>query len=203
MRDIGGTVREWYRRNFTFKGLGLLALLVLREVPDWFGIKDFWKSNLFTIWQFVLVHSTTALIICIGILIWLDHRAVLKKLEPKPHDPTTLKGRILQLRDDMQKFLEQLGAAPHVTREPKNLPEGTTIEAYQRKEIERVCLWSNKLMHGYALRFDQRVRTIFHECGEAGTRNDPLWIRMTREYQSEATFKEIMDDLTWLANQVD
>jgi hypothetical protein len=51
-----------------------------------------------------------AALIASGIgLIWLDHSGVMRKREPPfPLDETTLRGRTLKLRDEIQKFLHQL-----------------------------------------------------------------------------------------------
>jgi hypothetical protein len=43
---------------------------------------------------------------------------------------------------------------------------------------------------------------VFHECGEAGTSNDMLGIRLFRPVLTEADVKEIVSDLTWLSKNI-
>ena len=101
------------------------------------------------------------------VLVWSDHRRLLRARGPRPHNTETLKGRVLQLRDDLQGFLERAGEMPETKREP-----GMSSAEYGTARIRDAVVWSGKVEHGFALRFADRAIRIYHECGEAGTAHD-------------------------------
>src|SRR5579863_8082674 len=127
MRLIKRTIsklREWFDKNFTFRGLIAFCWFVLTTIPRWFGIKNFWSTHLALIWRVLIEHGTIAVAIACAVLIWLDHRRVLKKREPQPYDPNSVKGRTLQLRDDLQKLADEAAVKwPEIV-------QGTKISPY-------------------------------------------------------------------------
>jgi len=97
-------VRDWFNKNFTFGGLVSFVILLAKMIPDAVGRKDFWSTHLASIWGFLYSHSTSSILIACALFIWLDHRRVIRKRGPQPHDHKTLKGRVLQLRDDLRNL---------------------------------------------------------------------------------------------------
>ncbi len=137
--------------------------------------------------------------VCAALLIWWDHRRVLKKTtHGKPHDSTTVKGRTLQLRDDLGKFLAEIGDCPV----PQKLDGMSTVE-HQNNVIREAVVFSSKIRHYYALHFKERAIRTFHECGLAGTTHDMFGIRASAEVGSKEGIKELIDDLNWMAKHVD
>jgi len=95
------------------------------------------------------------------LVIWWDHRRVLKKQEPKPYDEKTLKGQTLKLRDDLKRFLKDVGPRPQVELAP-----GMSTQDFLKASWATITPWSNKLSYGYELRFAPAVREIHLKFGE-------------------------------------
>lgn len=109
----------------------------------------------------------------------------------------TLHGRVIQLRDEMKKFLGDTGERPRLKREP-----GMTESEYQIADIREAANWQSKLEHGFALQFSDRALHLFHECGKAGTSNDMLGIRLKNPPRSKAAIEEVISDFDWLSRHV-
>jgi rRNA maturation endonuclease Nob1 len=75
--------------------------------------------------------------------------------------------------------------------------------AYSEVKITNVINWSERLRHGFALRFEDRLKRICHECGEAGTGNSMFEVRISKEQTSKEDIQKIIEDLDWFAKNVD
>jgi hypothetical protein len=73
-------LRDWYDRNFTIKGFLSFLLLLYCAIPDWQSRDEFWSKRLPTILAFLqTAYGRLTIIVLAGIVIWLDHRSVMKK----------------------------------------------------------------------------------------------------------------------------
>lgn len=114
------------------------------------------------------------------------------KREAKPLDESTLRGRTLKLRDEMQTFLD---------RAPSQ--DGYSGDI-QIKGMER-CSGANwrvmKLHHGYELRFSESVNRIFNEFGERNLRDRFLADALDpkRQVNNEEFYRLIIERLSQLA----
>jgi hypothetical protein len=83
VRRIWDVVADWFDRNFTIKGLIGLLLWLIIQIPDWLSRHEFWKGKVNTlkaVYAFLLTPVGQIVAVFIGlIVIWLDHRSVLKK----------------------------------------------------------------------------------------------------------------------------
>jgi hypothetical protein len=150
--------------------------------------------------------------VCVALLLFAAVNAFLiarkeSKLKPPlprssplapAEDVGTLKSRVIQLRNDLQAFLNEIGDRPKTEREP-----GMTAAEYDTARLNEALLWNDKLTHGFALRFTERAQRIFHECGQAGTTHTMFGIRIANDNLQKSDIVEIIDDLTWLARNVD
>lgn len=72
-------MRDWFDRNFTPKGLFGVLLFLITAIPDWVSREDFWRGRMYRILHLVLSPWGRLSLIGVGVLIiWLDHRTVLK-----------------------------------------------------------------------------------------------------------------------------
>jgi len=101
-----------------------------------------------------------------------------KSKRPTPHDLSTLRGRTLKLRDDVQGFLDN---AP---------PPGIAL---------RVA----KLHHGFELYFADSVKRIFHEFGERDIYDVELSNALSpnRQVNNEEMYRTIVQRLSVLADR--
>ena len=75
---------KWFDKNFTFKGLIGLAMLLYSGIPDSIARNAFWKEKWHLISAFLLTPIGRVVLIFLGIaVIWLDHRSVGKRLSSK------------------------------------------------------------------------------------------------------------------------
>ncbi|MGA9508999.1 MAG: hypothetical protein WBV55_10295 [Candidatus Sulfotelmatobacter sp.] len=73
-------VREWYEKNFTLKGFLVFVVLVYCAIPDWQARDEFWVKRLPGILSFLQTGwGRLSVIVLAGVLVWLDHRGVLKR----------------------------------------------------------------------------------------------------------------------------
>src|SRR5690348_6844199 len=113
MRKSLAAVCSFIKRHLTWRGLALLVFWIVAQVPNWFGIRDFWRTHLRAVWHFIADHSMPVLTVVIGALIWLDHQRILNK-RMQPDDSKTLRGRTLQFCDDLETFKKELGSEPPI-----------------------------------------------------------------------------------------
>lgn len=92
------------------------------------------------------------------LLIWSDQY---RRTRPEAHDLKTLKGKTLQLRDDLQSFRETVGSKPKVVRTPD-----MDNKVYLAATWKEVAPWTNRLTYGYERHFASRVREVYLEFGE-------------------------------------
>jgi hypothetical protein len=93
-------IRGWFDRNFTFKGLAALILFLICAIPDWVSRATYWKGKVGGFIHFFLTPVGRIVLIVLGIvIIFLDHRNVLKKKEKRPGatDPTTANMSVMDL----------------------------------------------------------------------------------------------------------
>jgi len=115
-------ITGWYDKNFTWRGLLAFVLWIIVSIPDWAGRRDFWRANVGMVRQFAVAHSQAVLLAVFCLLIWLDHRAVLKKhrIEPQPKTESappaaeqskakSLQTLLGELADGLFTFLGQVG----------------------------------------------------------------------------------------------
>jgi hypothetical protein len=204
MRNHAKKIVQFVKERVSKLTAGALALLILFGIPNLFGYAQFWHAAWLWsapyLWRCVQAPLGRLAIVILGLLlIWWDQGRITRKLHgPKRHDARTVKGRVLQLRDEIEKFLETIGDAPETERKPDMSPSD-----YQTARITDVINWAGKLRHGFALRFEDRLKRVSHECGEAGTGHDMFEVRISNPQTSKEDVQQILDDLTWLANHVD
>jgi hypothetical protein len=165
-------IRDWFERNFSFKGVALLFTWIAAWVPDAFGRVDFWSRHIGWVWRHIYTHSSLSVAVVCGVLIWLDHRRVIAKRGPQPHDSKTVKGRTLRLRDDLQKLLDEA-----VTKWPEHV-QGKTILPHDDSILTNALARGSYIQHTFALRFASQAEVIYHECALAGTQNDSFWVSL-------------------------
>ncbi len=184
MNEIIKTVVRFIKKRVSKLTASALALLILFGIPNLFGYASIGRLA----------------IVSVGLLlIWLDQVRITKKLHgKKPYDEETLKGRTLKLRDDIQAFLETIGSIPETER-----TSGMSELAYSEVKITNVINWAERLRHGFALRFEDRLKRICHECGESGTGNSMFEVRISKEQTSKEDIEKIIEDLDWFAKNVD
>lgn len=200
MNSIADGVKQIYKRLSPRTRGALIVLLIV--IPDWMSRGGFWYGSAVASWPLLKAayaspYGKLALIVLAFLLILLDQRRIThKKTAPRYTD--SLQGRVLQLRDEVQQFLKDVGEEPPETkREP-----GMTERDYQIAQNRDAVNWSAKIGHGFALRFADRAKQLFHECGEAGTSHDMFGARLAQPVPTEADVKEVVADLTWLSNNV-
>lgn len=160
IRQIWGTVKTWWEANVGKVSVFGVLLLLYTIPPDWSARNQYWRTHLPAVIAFLSNHSRTVLVaVGLALIAW-DHHRIVKKRGPKPHDRKTLKGRVLQLRDDLQKFMDGLGAEPSVKYRVGD-------DEWKRQSL-LITERSDKMHHGFELRFTDRTRTIIHELGEQG-----------------------------------
>jgi hypothetical protein len=72
--------RAWYDRNFTVKGFLSFLVLLYCAIPDWLSRNEFWSNKVHSIAAWLQTeYGRLAVIVLAGVVIWLDHRTVLKK----------------------------------------------------------------------------------------------------------------------------
>ena len=182
--------QRWLNSNFTFGGVVAFFWFLLKVIPDMFGVKDFWSGHAAVIWRYVAAHSTVSVTVVCALLIWLDNRRVIQKRGPRPHDRKTLKGRLLQLRDDLSAFLQSVGD------EPKAPPETNLTNWLNDEEWVKWRAASSaridKIHYGYELRFSERTRAAINELGEQGKLPMGLCTAFDRPGKTEETIRELI-----------
>lgn len=147
----------WYksRRGWITTALAVATLVLdqwgrLDAARDIYGIvRSHWPE-----WSRVSPFIAPGLFVLALLFFQLDRRI-------KPYDLNTLKGRTLQLRDKLQQFSDDVG--PFVL-----------VSTDNSENIAASLLHSDKLIHGYDLRFAADVRRIYDEFGERGVHDAAL-----------------------------
>ena len=66
---IWNRIKEWYERNFTWRGIVAAVYFLIKEIPDDFGRKDFWSTKLPVIWKIIYDHSTPITVLVVAAII--------------------------------------------------------------------------------------------------------------------------------------
>jgi hypothetical protein len=189
MRD---RITGWYERNFTWKGFVLFILFLVKEIPDDFGRKDFWRAKLPELWRVVSAHSTVFTILLVGGLIWLDHRMVLHR-RAQVHDDKTLNGRTRVLCEELRAFQKELGPEPQINWKPGN--SATTFTEANKEMIER----EQRMHHYFHIRLYEKAVGLWHEHGAEMRESQPLAHALAGRIGSDEKLNEVIKMFTELA----
>jgi hypothetical protein len=149
-------LKDWYERNFTWKGVVAVVFFAAKEIPDNFGRKEFWSAKLPIIWRFIYDHSTILTVLLVGLIIWADHRMVIDR-RAKLLDDKTLGGRTLAFCEELRAFQKELGKEPVV-----DFQSGYSPAEFTEKNKE-LAAREQKMHHGFQLRFSEKATHLFHE----------------------------------------
>ena len=185
----------WYKskKAWASVGIGLVSaidhygrLSVAHDI--YLGVKDNWP-------RIASVIPAVIPWIALGMAILFFESERRKSKRPIPHDLETLRGRTLQLRDDMQTFLQSAPPKDSLTREKAAGMTDVQILEHAQKEPRQA-----KLSHGYHLRFAARIMTIYHEFGERAVSATTL-LGVSSHYQvlDDDFYRRTIDLLTELA----
>jgi hypothetical protein len=191
LTEIGSRVRARLS-GLTITGVVVLMVWIAEQVHAaefWYGI----GSRIFPpVYRFMGTTWGGLILIICGIgLIFFDQRRITRR-QQKAHDLSTLKGRTLQLRDDIQAFVDSTPKASGY------------VGASQQGTIERLSSQASfvmgRLEHGYYLHFADRVSHVYHEFGERGVQDKELTRAITeKKYEQVTTYRIIIDALARLA----
>ena len=179
-------IKLWFARNFTFKGAALFVVWIAKVIPDVFGRTDFWAKNGGFLWHTAYDHATLSITLLCALLIWLDHRRVLKKLHGAGEDPHSLKGRAIKLRERIVKYVEE-------RPKPVHDPQKGYMEGVQ---------WSERLTCGFDLHFRDEAERLYLEFGELGLLPGIGWM-VPEHVNTLDKINEIVDELGKLAGVAD
>ncbi len=173
------------------KGIIGIAIFIYCAIPDWDARNGWWKLRV----PFILHNARVILIFVALLVIWLDHRNILKK-RTHQYDSKSLKGRTLKLRDEIQSFWDDAGPAPEIQYKSAMKPQqflDANMPGFSREL---------RLAHGYELRFSEDVIRIYHAFGERGAQHPLLRdIIYGKIEKDDACLKTVVDALTELANR--
>jgi hypothetical protein len=174
------------------------VLTVLAFVSKWVGTGKLWLHIVQWAWDRIGWLKTdggrlSLLVVGLGLIAWDQHR----RGKPKLHDLQTVKGRTLQLRDDLQNLLDDARA-----KWPEYV-QGKTVEPYNDSHLEDAFRRGSYIQHTFALKFESRAMTIYHECGLAGTANDKFMFRMANGIANSSSLQELIENLDWTIKHVD
>jgi hypothetical protein len=196
LRGIYPRITGWYERNFSWRGAAALAWLLAKEIPSISGRQAFWSRNLPTIWSFVFAHSTILAVVAVGLIIWLDHRRMVKR-QGQRYDLKTLRGRTLKFCDDLEKFKQELGAQPEVIWTPGNTA-GEFAEAN-----EPMAIREQKMHHGFHLRFGETAWKLWHEHGAERRETPDLELTLRARIDCDERLGPIIKRFRELAEMTD
>jgi hypothetical protein len=156
----------WKKLRIWWRGKKLSAfgvfLFVLAIIPRWVSIGRFWYGIGHWTWERIAWLSTgwgrVSLVVVGLLLIWLDQY---RRSRPKAHDLRTLKGRTLKLRDDLQSFVDGIGAKPKIVR-TADMSDRDVMSASWKE----IAPWIDHLTYGYERLFASRVKEVYLEFGE-------------------------------------
>lgn len=139
------------------------VILLASFIPDWHAGIAFWLGAIrWTVPRLASPWGRGILIVLGMGMIWLDLRRIMGKSEAKPLDESTLRGRTLKLRDEMQQFLDTT---------PSSDEGSGTIRIDYLERSSGSSLRVVKLRFGYFSRFSAHVNQIFNEFGERNLRD--------------------------------
>jgi len=179
-------------RNNRLRLVGAILLTIV--LPDWISRGNFWyhlAQRLWPVMKSVYNSEWDRLsIVIVGVLLLL---VPWQRLRWKTqYDVTTLKGRTLELRDDMQAFLDN--AHP-------NEQIGNTKRQNDVLESSGAALRVDQLHHGYEARFANRLNLIFNEFGECGLRDLVLADGLAGPLYKEDWYRIVIVRLSKLAER--
>jgi hypothetical protein len=183
--------------------VGTVAVLILFGIPKMFGATQFWHRvfawSAPQLWKFLGTPlGYFAVLACGLVVIWLDQARITKALHGrngrKHHDITTLQGRTLKLRDDLQDFLNTLGPRPRVELTSEQRPRDFIEAGYKT-----VGPWLNKITYGYELRFAATVRRTYLEFAEQSLL--PMNYVLNESLKNEEDIQQIIERLKTLAEK--
>jgi hypothetical protein len=184
-------LKTWYETNFTWRGLAAMLWFIATVIPDMFGREDFWSTHLPVLWKHVYAHGTVATVIAVGLIIWLDHRRMVKR--PSPVADSSLRGRTLAFCDELKTFEKELGPEPPVNWKPSHTAASFT-EANQGL-IER----EQRMHHLFHLRFYERAVHLWHEHGAEVRESQSLADALGGRIGSDEKLNQIIEQFTELA----
>ncbi|MGA9473634.1 MAG: hypothetical protein WBV36_14300 [Terriglobales bacterium] len=202
---VWGLAKLWIKtqnKPLLIAGVGLIVC----GIPDWVYYWQFWKkaANLgepyaLASLRFFATGLGRAILIIAGFLVLLLESKLARRKKRKVYDLSTVKGRTLKLRDDLQRFLED------VERKwpDHGKVQGADLVPHDEQVMIESLYRSQMIMHGFALRFHERAVRLFHECGEAGTTHSMLGLRVSEPIVNKAKLRELIEDFTWLSKHVD
>lgn len=185
-------ITAWFERNCTWRGIVATAVFVVKEIPSWFSREAFWSKNLPTVWKFVYAHSTFVTLVLVGLVIWLDHRRVIK-LQAQRYDLKTLRGRTLQFCDKVREFQKSLGSEPQV-----NFVSGMSKEQFNHAN-EALARREQKMHHGFKLRFYAEAAQLWHEHGQEMRENYDLGNELAGRIETDEQLNLIIKQFSDLA----
>jgi hypothetical protein len=197
MRQKLTELYKWTRKKIAAKGLIGILLLLWAGPPSFKSRTEFWMHMWPAIMGFFIEYQRVLLIVSGLVLIWLDHRRIVRKAHGKEIDPDSLKGRAIRLRDAIQKFLDSVGP------KPTDRMEGESREQYLARSVSVTSMRVGKLLHGYEWRFSDDVRRLYHEFGEQGIMDIQLAETIARQLKNEEAYGFIISGLSRLAEKAD
>lgn len=173
-------------------------LMFLWALPSWISRGTFWYRIGLWLWGVLrsLCDSQAGrfAIAAIGLLLALvDWRSVFRREKKIYYDLDTLKGRTLQLRDEIKAFLD---AAPPP---PAPQAEGETKDAYLKRMFAADSRRFDCLVHGFSWRFHDRAMVINYQFGERGLMDEKLNDALFHPIKKEDFYEEILSGLTRLS----
>lgn len=193
------------------------AVVLLIVIPDWISRGGFWYTSAVASWPslkaaYASPYGKITLIVLALVLIWLDQRRITRK-KPKPQGPATLKDRTLQLRDQMQAFLDGLGPMPQGRyanftgasqvhagpdwRTPSGPMHNSAIVRASGPLSQRMA----KVDYGYELHFKVPLLRIYNEYGFRGVLDTQMkdLLFKQEQYNREAALRDTIQALSRLA----
>jgi hypothetical protein len=211
MNSIADVVKSIYVRLSKTTRSALIVLLIV--IPDWVSRGGFWYSSAVASWPslraaYASPYGKLSLIVLAFLLIWLDQRRITRQ-KAEPHGPFTLKDRTLQLRDQMQAFLDGLGPMPEGFmgtsqvragpdwRSPGGPMHNSAIVRATGPLSQRIA----KVDYGYELYFAAPLLQIYNEFGFRGVIDKEMkdLLFKQEQYNREAALRDTVQALSRLA----
>ena len=195
MNSITDGVKEAYTRLSPITQGALVLLLIV--IPDWVSRGGFWYGVALAAWPRLKMtydspYGKLGLVILAFVLIWLDQRRLAQK-RPKMYDSRTLKGRTLQLRDEIKAFYD---SAPSP---PPPQADGEAKDVYLKRMFAADSRRFDYLVHGFSWRFHDRAMVINCQFGERGLMDQKLNDALLQTMKKEDLYEEILSGLTRLS----
>ena len=118
----------------------------------------------------------------------------IQALKPTPTTPQTDYDIAISLRDDVQRFLDELSQQP----EPDfRLPH----DAFNQR-LNELGAFERKLSHGFQLRFTARLETLVHRLGEKSIEDADLTASLRQPPRNLPMLNKIREALSALASEL-